>query len=216
MFLIISALVLSLSVALPSILSGNYWEEFVDGSKEILRRYNLYDRELVLDTDVGPTEETITWTQWSRCALTVGKCTQKYNIYDYYLDGNKNNPTMKVFVADGISAPTSFNTIGNPESVDIDGKLHFGFLIFGDAGQAIFFVIHPNELRPFQHRFMTNSMTDFFHSAVETFAENGGKLIAESIGSLIDPQLLEQFNAVGGTVDIVAKDYIGDFLRYIG
>ena len=109
---------------------------------------------MVRDTSVNPTTETIEWTQASRCLFS--SCEEEYRLVDYYVDGNKNGRVYKVFINKDTSPPNEFRTSG------YRGKLHFGFLTFGTGDGAIFFVIHPNSWGPYQHRFKTNTFTQFF------------------------------------------------------
>merc|ERR1719221_535006 len=75
--------------------TGNYWGEFTDGNKDLLEAYNLLDKKMVKDDDVNPTSETIEWTQTSKC---FWGCSKEYLLVDYYQDGDKSNPVMKVYL----------------------------------------------------------------------------------------------------------------------
>ena len=110
---------------------------------------------LVKDNSVRPTTETIQWSQFSRC---LWSCEEEYRLVDYHINGNTSAFVYKVFIANGITPPGQFQTNG------YNGKLHFGFLTFGTDDGAAFFVIHPNDWFPYQHRFKTNSITAFFRN----------------------------------------------------
>ena len=79
-----------------------------------------------------------------------------------------------------------FSTAGH--SAPGNSELHFGNVFVGDTsgGSAIFFVIHPNSWRPYQHRFKTSSISAAL------------KKVASSL--------------TGG----LSEHIIGDYLRYIG
>merc|ERR1719221_535005 len=114
--------------------TGNYWGEFTDGNKDLLEAYNLLDKKMVKDDDVKPTSETIEWTQTSKC---FWGCSKEYLLVDYYQDGDKSNPVMKVYVAtEWGNPPSEFSTSGH------EGSLFFGYLNFDD-NQAIFFGSTP-------------------------------------------------------------------------
>ena len=72
---------------------GNYWYEFNDQSKNLLKDFSLNGRSLWRDQDVNPTSETIGWSQFSRCWWW---CEEEYLLVDYYKDGNKENQVFKV------------------------------------------------------------------------------------------------------------------------
>ena len=123
----------------------------------LFRSLNVENIELERDHSVRPTTETIRWRQTSRCGF-FSKCSEEYLLVDYYPNGNKRNNVFKVFVARSVfrSPPDRFYTSG------YHGKLHFGFLHFGGANEALFFVLHNNDMGPYQHRFKTNTFTNFF------------------------------------------------------
>ena len=102
---------------------SDYDTEFTEDSRQLLKAYNLYNRTMVRDDSVRPTSETIEWTQISRCWWG---CEEEYLLVDYYQDGDKSNPVMKVYVAKSeLSPPSEFWTSG------YNGYLHFGFLYYG-------------------------------------------------------------------------------------
>merc|ERR1711902_49855 len=96
--------------AIGSFTTGNYYKEFVEGSKLLLKTYNLWDKRMVMDQKLGPSRETIKWSQWDRCYFAY--CSEGYTWYTYHQDGDRNNPPMKVFVADAIEAPLEFFNTG--------------------------------------------------------------------------------------------------------
>jgi len=205
--------------AIGSFTTGNYYREFVEGSKLLLKTYNLWDKRMVMDEKLGMSRETIKWSQWDRCYWAY--CSQGYKWYTYHQDNDTSNPPMKVFVADEIEAPLEFYTTGgspNPEEArEIQGKLFFGFLYYGGQGQAFFFVIHPKEWRPYQKRFKTNRMTDFFNTGI---ASGVGGAIGAAMGSILPGPGTVAGGAAGAVVGAVfsnqAENYFGDYLRYIG
>ena len=164
---------------------------------------------MVRDTSVNPTSETIEWTQVSRCWWG---CEEEYLLVDYYEDGDKTNPVMKVYVARSeLSPPSYFWTSG------YEGYLHFGFLYFGGQNQAIFFVLHPNSWGPYQHRFKTNSFTQFFNNGIGSVLSSGaGAAAGAAIGSIVPGVGTILGGLVGAGVGSLSDDYFGDYLRYIG
>ena len=113
--------------------TGDYNTKFTDGSKKLLAAYNVANKNMVRDKSVSPKSETIGWTQILQCFFG---CEEEYLLTDYYQDGEKTNPVMKVFVAKSkLSPPDEFNTSGYKK------LLHFGFLYYGGQNQAIFFVL---------------------------------------------------------------------------
>ena len=220
--------------------------EFTKGSKKILKAYKLYDKKMVRDDSVSPTTETIKWRQWEKCGAwdnPLGDCSEEYLLVDYYQDGDKSNPVMKVFVAKSVlSPPDHFSTDG------YDDYLHFGFLFFGGQNQAIFFVLHPNKWGPYQKRFKTNTFTKFFNKELEKIAKKEAKKVGKDVGEKVAGAALDALadGAVGevgadigaaigsivpgaGTIlggllgaaagDLasdLADDLFGDYLRYIG
>ena len=92
--------------------TGDYWNSFTRGNEELLRKYHLANRIMVKDNDVRPSSETIEWTQTSRCFWS---CEEDYLMVDYYEDGKKTNPVMKVFVAKELGTPPQrFHTGSRP------------------------------------------------------------------------------------------------------
>jgi len=189
---------------------GNSGSEFTDSSKNILKAYNQENIRLVRDRSVQPTSVTIEWSQFSKC--TFSTCSEEYLLVDYYQDGDKSNPVMKVYVAkDELSPPNEFRTSG------YRGKLHFGFLYFGGTNQALFYVLHPNSWGPYQHRFKTNAFTRFFKGqAGKVVSTATGAAVGAAIGSVIPGAGTIIGGLVGAGVSQLSDDYLGDYLRYIG
>ena len=200
--------------ALGSLTNSNYYSKFAESSKELLRTYDLWNKTMKRDDSWPSSVETIKWTQWSRCGWKY--CTQDYVFYDYMKEGDPKNATMKVYIAKGITPPEEFNTLG------YDNKLHFGFLGYGEIGQAMYFVIHPNDLYPYQHRFKTNRMTEFIHSQAAVLAQDTAIAVGMIAGSLIAGPGVGTFIGGAGAAYISAaaasnaENYFGDYLRYIG
>ena len=204
--------------------TGNYWGEFTDGNKDLLEAYNLLDKKMVKDDDVKPTSETIEWSQISKCWRG---CSKEYLLVDYYQDGDKSNPVMKVYVAtEWGNPPSEFSTSGH------EGSLFFGYLNFDD-NQAIFFVIHPSDWYPYQHRFKTNSFTSFFNAGISKAVATAGSAAAgtatiavggwaagltagAAVGSIIPVAGTVVGGVVGVTIYQFSDDLFGDYLRYIG
>ena len=159
---------------------------------------------------MNPTSETIEWSQISRCWWT---CSEEYLLVDYYLNGDKSNPVIKVYVAKEVmTPPDEFRTSGHK------GKLHFGFLHFGDDEDAVFFVLHDNAWGPYQHRFKTNSFTSFFHGVgAKAVSALASAMAAGAAAGSVVPGLGTVVGGVAGVVAAsVTDDYFGDYLRYIG
>jgi len=199
--------------AVGALTISDYDTKFTSDSKELLRGLGLYSVRMVKDTSIRPTSETIKWTQASRCFFT--SCEEEYRLVDYYKDGNTSSSVYKVFVNKDTSPPDEFRTSG------YRGELHFGFLTFGSDDGAVFFVIHPNSWKPFQHRFKTNTFTKFFKDGISKAASAAASAATgAAIGSIV-PGL---GTAIGGIVGLVVgtagssltDDYFGDYLRYIG
>ena len=198
---------------------GDFSSRFTLLSKTYLDTYDLTDKRLVRDLSVKPSLEEIEWTQILQC---WPGCEKDYYLVDYHINGDKTNPTMKVYVAktgevkseDDI--PNEFRTSG------YKGQLHFGFLIFDDEIEdLIFFVIHPNSWGPFQSHFKTNRITKFFKDAVNNVAGGVGFVaIGAAVGSIIPGAgtlLGAGIGAVSGTViSTVSENVFGYYLRYIG
>ena len=200
---------------------GDYWKKFNDVNRDLLKDFDLIDRRMVRDTSVKPSTETIKWSQASRCWWS---CEEEYLLVDYHKDGNKNNQVHKVFVAkDAGTPPDCFYTSGY--SGKNDAKLHFAFLYMGGESQAFVFVIHPKSWYPYQSRFKTSSITNFFHqglkgavSAAATAAATAatGAAIGASAGSIVPVVGTIVGAAAGAAAGAMTDDYFGDYLRYIG
>jgi len=188
---------------------GDYYSTFTQGSRDILTSYNLLNKNMVRDNDVSPPTERIEWTQTSRCFFG---CMEDYLLVDYYQDGVKTNPVMKVFVARELgNPPQQFSTGG------YQGKLHFGHLNFGgdwSINHAIYFVIHPNDWYPYQHRFKTNTFTEFFQDSL--WLDLGGWTAGAAIGSILPGPGSVIGGVVGEAIARFQDDIFGDYLRYIG
>lgn len=184
---------------------------FTTLSKKILQYYNQDNIRLVRDFSEEPTTETVEWTQYSRCGWN--DCEEDYLLVTYYQDGDKSNPAMKVFVAkDELEPPSEFRTSGHK------GLLHFGFLLFGEAEQALFYVLHPNSWGPYQRQFKTNGFTKFLTSQAPQAA--AGAAAGAAVGSII-PGLGTIFGSTIGTLvsqgfSDLTDSYVGYYLRYIG
>ena len=124
----------------------------------------MYDIWLIRDTSLRPTSESIEWTQARRCWWS---CEEDYRLVDYY-QWKKPERKFKVFVNMATTPPDFFKTNGWWSEKTGVAKLHFGFLTFSSDDGAVFFVIHPNEWGPFQHRFKTNTFTRFFKEGKHT------------------------------------------------
>ena len=198
--------------------TSHYYEQFTDGSKQLLKAFNLENKRLVRDDSVQPSTETIKWTQTSRCWFG---CKEEYRLVDYYEDGDKKNPVMKVFVAKKAfnDPPQEFQTSGH------QGKLHFGYLYYGDENSAIFLVLHDNSWRPYQHRFKTNTFTKWFNAGLSKALGTAGSLAAgaaagvamgAAFGSIVPGIGTVIGAATGLVISQFSDDVFGDYLRYIG
>ena len=171
---------------------GKYYDEFTEENQELLKKFDLSDKNMVKDDDVTPISEKIEWTQTMRC---LTGCEEEYLLVDYYEDGEKTNPVMKVFVARAFGdPPQQFSTGGH------EGNLFFGYLKVDDEKQAIYFVLHPSDWYPFQNRFRTNSTLESFKDGLSNVAGMVG------VGG----------DMAGKVLDFAMDSLVGDYLRYIG
>jgi len=207
---------------------GDYWKKFTKSNQDLLTDFDLINKRMVRDTSVEPSTETIEWTQAKRCWW---KCNEEYLLVDYYKEGDKSNQVHKVFVAkEAGPPPDAFCTSGySGNSGNEDARLHFGFLYMGGESQAFVFVIHPKSWYPYQHRFKTSSITNFFKAGLEAAVNAAagaaataagtaaaGAAIGASAGSIV-PVIGNVVGAVvGAGVAANSDDYFGDYLRYIG
>ena len=112
-----------------------------------------------------------------------------------------------VYVSVNYNLPDFLYTGGGTDGYQ--GLLHFGNLIYdasaenqNSESQVIFFVVHPNDWGPFQHRFKTNSLTKAVNGAMNAIVSGvGGALATAGLTSLIASA------AVAG-----GKNIITDFL----
>jgi len=123
---------------------------------------------------------TIGWTQVAR---SLWGCEEKYRECVYKAPDNRE---FAVFVAEEHGAPPdSFNTNG------VRGKLHMGILNLETSGgeTAIFFVIHPKDWYPFQHRFKTEGLTKLIlkagGKAADKCAPGAGSLVPSLLGDYL-------------------------------
>merc|ERR1712227_371042 len=196
-----------------------YDTEFTTENQNILRSFNLLDKTFVRDDSLRPTSHMIKWTQFSRCWF-VG-CEEEYLLVDYQMEGYKSPTPYKVYVAQSdLSPPSKFSTSG------YEGKLHFGFLHYGEDGRAVFFVLHPNSWGPYQHRFKTNALTEFVKRAAQGTTSTavglaaGAAIVkyAPAAGAAIGTYMThEAFGGIIGTligigVSSLTDDYFGDYL----
>ena len=115
---------------------------------------------------------------------------------DYYKDGDKNNPVVKVFVAEDAGDPPPELSTGGYKGEN-NATLHFGFYDSGDKNNvAIFLVILPDDWFPFQSRFKTCTLTK----------DGAGQYL----------RVLSDQSFVSGNYLPGAGSVIGEYLRYIG
>ena len=120
-----------------------------------------------------------------------------------------------MFIHSEIEPPETI-TIGE-EGNDNNGQLHFGYLYYGDAGQALFFVIHPNSFRPYQHRFATNTLTSYVQTGLAALAKPLTAAVGVAIGTIVPPAEADRIvTSFGGVAGQLPGDIFGDYLRYIG
>ena len=209
---------LLLLLSLSFVSASDYSDSFTKSNRDILRKWNLVDKTLVMDKGKGE-DEDISWRQASKCGWS--KCTETYRQVDYYQDGNKKLPLLKVFVAKKHGdPPLTFNTHGYSKG---EHKLHFGnvFIEQTDGASALFFVIHPNSWGPYQHRFVTSSLTAF---AKDILSKGASKAADAAAGAVIGSVVPSEGTAMGGVLGAImtnaagsaTEDYMGDYLRYIG
>ena len=201
-----------------SFVAADYSDAFTKSNRNILRKWNLMDKTLIMDK-VKQENEEITWRQASRCGWS--KCSERYRQVDYYEDGDKKHPLIKVFVAKAHGdPPLTFNTHGYSQG---EHKLHFGNVLIeqSDGASALFFVIHPNSWGPYQHRFLTSSFTAF---AKGVLSMGASKAVGTATGAVIGSVIPGAGTAMGGILGAIitnaagsaTEDYLGDYLRYIG
>ena len=113
---------------------------------------------MVRDKSVKATTVDIDWKQLTRC---LTGCTEQYSLVRYSPKGSKG--FVQVFVAnDESEIPEKFNTSGH------SSLLHFGLIYGKDGTGTIFFVLHPNNWGPFQHRFQQSLSTKSLHEALNS------------------------------------------------
>ena len=96
-----------------------------------------------------------------------------------------------VYVSMNYALPDFLYTGGGTSGYQ--GLLHFGNLIYdasaenaNSESQVIFFVVHPNDWGPFQHRFRTSTLTKHVNGAMNAIVSGvGGALATASLTSLI-------------------------------
>jgi hypothetical protein len=212
-------------------------ENFCDESKEILEKNKMLNVWLQ-NSGRSTSQETIEWTQASRCWWS---CSETYNLATYSVWGSE--IPVYVYVSMNYDLPYWLYTGGGTDGYQ--GLLHFGNLIYdasaensNSESQVIFFVVHPNDWGPFQHRFKTNSLTKAVNGAMNAIVSGvGGALATAGLTSLIASSAiaggtLGSVVPVGGTAAGIiigvgaalvayalasqSDDYLGDYLRYIG
>ena len=98
---------------------------------------------------------------------------------------------MYVYVSMNYALPDFLYTGGGTSGYQ--GLLHFGNLIYepsaenaNSESQVIFFVVHPNDWGPFQHRFKTSTLTKAVNGAMNAIVSGvGGALATAGLTSLI-------------------------------
>ncbi|KAL9652136.1 hypothetical protein ABK040_015936 [Willaertia magna] len=91
----------------------------------------------------------------------------------------------------------------------------------GDGLNAVFFVVHPKDWGPYQHRFRESALTGLVNSAIKSGASSaGGMLAGAAVGMFFGPVgavVGAGVGAIGSTIgSSFAKSVMGDYLRYIG
>ena len=179
----------------------------IHDAHEVLTKLELTNVTLTNKTGSGSTR-TIQWTQVSRHMMGN---SEKYQECEYEAP---NGHRVKVFVADAVCnnthPPDSFNTSG------YNGMLHMGILNLETDANAvgIFFVIHPKDWKPYQHRFKTDTLTGFLHKAAGSGA---GAMAGAAAGSCVPIAGTIIGGAVGAVVgSFFAPSIFGDYLHFLG
>jgi len=194
-----------------------YNKRFTNTNANLLKETGQYNIRYVRDMRAKARSQTIRWTQFTRCSGGWGRwgqCKETYYLVDYYKDGDKRNPVMRVYVAKKAGGiPHSFSTCGYKD------QLHFGFLGFvvpegfdklsgmgfNKRTEALFYVIQPNGWLPFQHRFKTNLYTSLVKKSLAIAA----KMVAKKYKV---HKVMKKFGIK--PKDLTASNF-GDYLRYI-
>jgi len=212
-------------------------ENFCDESKEILEKNKMLNVWLQ-KSNRAVSQETIKWTQISRCWWG---CSETYNLATYSVWGTE--LPVYVYVSMNYNLPDWLYTGGGTSGYQ--GLLHFGNLIYdataeneNSESEVIFFVVHPNDWGPFQHRFKTSSLTEHVNGAMKAIVSGA----AGALGKVALTALIAKAALAGGTIGSVvpvggtaagvivgvgaavigyalasqSDDYLGDYLRYIG
>lgn len=164
-------------------------------NQRILEKFDLFHKWLMRNESVEPPIEKIQWTQFDRCWWM---CEEEYYLVDYYVNGDEKSPVIKVYVAKSVLSPPDRFFLGGKQNL-----LHFGLMNIEEF-KSFFFVLHPFDWMPYQHRFKTNTYID---AAKEFLMETGNKLLFSPFWKVSIPLLF-----VGSQLD----DYVGDYLRYAG
>ena len=179
---------------------------------ELLERYGLSDVTLVNESGSGVNED-IEWTQISRSFFG---CKESYKKCQYHVEGVPNKKII-VFVANACGGPPDRIYTGGHY-----GNLHCGYIyVEKDGLSAVFFVIHPNDWQPYQHRFMQSALTSLTNGAIKSGATSmGGALAGAGVGMFFGPVGAITGAVVGGAgsffAGAVAPSIFGDYLRHIG
>jgi len=186
-------------------------------TKDLMEGVNLWDKKMYRDFREKPITSPIEWTQFSRCWWG---CKEDFVEVSYREnDGGGNNPIFKVFVANGLDIPYSFNTKGLDDTLNIA-------LFHDDADVTEFdvmiFVIMPRDWKIYQNRFYTSSMRGWVKKIAKAGFAFAGKKAGMAVGSVIAPGA---GTAVGGAVGkatanlVFAEnydDFFGQYVHHIG
>lgn len=157
--------------------------------------------------------------KWVQPARNVMGCAEFYRECEYVVISNGPQKGKKyiVFVAERCGPPPELFCTNGHEDV-----LHVGYLYEEEVGYgALFFVMHPKNWKPYQHRFKMGKLGAFLRSGVSTGASFfGGMATGAAVGSVVP--IAGTFagaviGAVGGLVaGAVAPEVIGTTLVHIG
>lgn len=180
---------------------------FTSQNKEILIKCGLHNVTLLKQSNV----EKLVTIKWSQVARSFFGCKEDYSECQYYMEGEDASNVVKVFVAKKCGpAPDAFNTSRHSQN---GGRLFFGYVYGGSDGKAIYFVIHPEDWRPYQHRFKTNDMISLL--------KQGASALGGSVGGYLGSTVPGTGTAAAGASGAWISKHltaavIGDFLRFIG
>jgi len=184
----------------------------LNNARDVLRGQGLTGAVLTNVSGQG-VPRSISWSQGQWVAIG----TNRTECYQECIYTSTKGHKCTVFVAG--NPPSSFNTNG------YKGKLHMGILNWEKENAiGFFFVIHPADWKPYQHRFKTDSLTGMVKDGVRAAAKAGGGAGGAAIGAVLGSVIPGAGTVVGAAVGGLAGYYtgvlgdaiLGDYLHYLG